>query len=218
MKSPVTLKERVFLCNQMVGMIFILKSIPSSTMFFVLIIFNHSITEYWILYESNMSSLEILFLASFFNWLVVWYSLSLGYILCLSAFDHIDIHEVVFSWWRIQERKEGPSYIWRNFDEEREYRPSFILHPNNWVLTLLNWNSYPHSTDWNKRMTSQNAQCSNRNGFRIFKIFCKIGVLKQSHAPLFGIISQMTILFVNHMCDECKKSIEIIVCHKSWSI
>ena len=47
----------------MVGMIFIRKSIPFSGKFFVSIIFNHSITEFWISYESIMDSLEILFLA-----------------------------------------------------------------------------------------------------------------------------------------------------------
>ena len=47
----------------MVGMIFIRKSIPSSAKFFVSMIFNHSITEFLISYESIMDSLEILFLA-----------------------------------------------------------------------------------------------------------------------------------------------------------
>ena len=65
MKPPFALKERVFLCSQMVSMIFIHKSIPSSTKFFVSMIFNHSTTEFWISYESVMDSLEILFLASF---------------------------------------------------------------------------------------------------------------------------------------------------------
>ena len=68
MKSPVALIERVFLCGHMVGMIFIRKSIPSSTMSFVSMIFNHSITEFWISYESVMDSLEILFLAAFLQW------------------------------------------------------------------------------------------------------------------------------------------------------
>ena len=49
----------------MVGMVFIRRSIPSSAKFFVSMIFNHSITEFWISYESIMDSLEILFLASF---------------------------------------------------------------------------------------------------------------------------------------------------------
>ena len=49
----------------MVGVIFIRKSIPFSAKFFVSIIFNHSITEFWISYESIMDSLEILLLASF---------------------------------------------------------------------------------------------------------------------------------------------------------
>ena len=37
--------------------------IPFSAKFFVSIIFNHSITEFWISYESIMDSLEILSLA-----------------------------------------------------------------------------------------------------------------------------------------------------------
>ena len=31
---------------------------------------------------------------------------------CLPAFYHIDVREVVFSWWRTPELKEGPSYTW----------------------------------------------------------------------------------------------------------
>ena len=46
MKPPVTLKERVFLWGQMVGMVFIRQSIPFSAKFFVSIIFNHSTTEF----------------------------------------------------------------------------------------------------------------------------------------------------------------------------
>ena len=49
----------------MVSVIFIRKSIPSSTKLFVSLIFNHSTTEFWISCESVMDSLEILFLASF---------------------------------------------------------------------------------------------------------------------------------------------------------
>ena len=44
-------------------MIFIRKSIPFSAKFFVSIIFNHLIMEFWISYESVMDSLEILILA-----------------------------------------------------------------------------------------------------------------------------------------------------------
>ena len=65
MKPPFVLVVEVLLYCQMVGMIFIRKSIPFSAKFFVSIIFNHSITEFWISYESIMDSLEILFLASF---------------------------------------------------------------------------------------------------------------------------------------------------------
>ena len=55
--------------------------------------------------------------------------------------------------------------------------------------------------------------------FWFFKISCKIGVLKQSQSALFGSVSHMTIYIVcNHMCDECKRSNEIIVWHKLWSI
>ena len=47
----------------MVGMIFVRKSIPLSTNIFVSTIFNHSITECFISYESIMDALEELFLA-----------------------------------------------------------------------------------------------------------------------------------------------------------
>ena len=53
------LKLKVFLCGQMVSVIFIRKSIPSSTKIFVSMIFNHSITEFMISYESVMDSLEL---------------------------------------------------------------------------------------------------------------------------------------------------------------
>ena len=65
MKPPFALieRERVFWCGQMVSVIFIRKSIPSSTKIFVSMIFNHSITEFLISYESVMDSLEILLFA-----------------------------------------------------------------------------------------------------------------------------------------------------------
>ena len=53
----------IFLRGQVVGMIFICKSIPLSTNFFVSTIFNHSITECFISYESIMESLDQLLLA-----------------------------------------------------------------------------------------------------------------------------------------------------------
>ena len=46
MKPPITLVERAFLWGQMVGMIFIRKSVPCSAKFFVSIILNHSFTEF----------------------------------------------------------------------------------------------------------------------------------------------------------------------------
>ena len=63
MKPPITLVERVFLWSQMVGMIFICKSIPLSTNIFVPTIFNHSITECFIFYKPVMDTLEERFLA-----------------------------------------------------------------------------------------------------------------------------------------------------------
>ena len=58
MKPPFALIVEVFLCGQMVSVIFIRESIPSSTKIFVSMIFNHSFTEFWISYESIMDSLE----------------------------------------------------------------------------------------------------------------------------------------------------------------
>ena len=63
MKPPFALIVEVFLCGQMVSVIFIRKSIPSSTKIFVSMIFNHSNTEFLISYESVMDTLEELLLA-----------------------------------------------------------------------------------------------------------------------------------------------------------
>ena len=72
----------------------------------------------------------------------------------------------------------------------------------NW--TVWNWSLFlTHTTCWNKCMTSKNAQCSSRSGFRILKISYKIGVLKQSLSELFCSVSHMTILFV----FTCKMSV-----------
>ena len=53
-----------------------------------------------------------------------------------------------------------------------------------------------HPTYWNKCMTCENAQCSSRSGFWIFKISRKVRVQKQSQSALLSSISHMTILFV----------------------
>ena len=53
----------IFLWGQMVGMIYVRKSIHLSTSILVSIIFNHSIAELFISYESIMDTLEELFLA-----------------------------------------------------------------------------------------------------------------------------------------------------------
>ena len=91
MKPSITLVMVIFLWGQMVGMVFILESVPCSTKFFVSIILNHSITEFWISYESIMDALEELLLNT---------CSSTGWpygIPCLPAFSHIDVREVVLS-------------------------------------------------------------------------------------------------------------------------
>ena len=60
----------------MVGMIVVHKSIPLSTNIFVSTIFNHSITECFISYESIMDMHWKNFLHFLFNWLAEEYSLS----------------------------------------------------------------------------------------------------------------------------------------------
>ena len=62
-KPPITFVMVIFLWGQMVGMIFVRKSIHLSTSIFVSIILNHSIAELFISYESIMDTLEELFLA-----------------------------------------------------------------------------------------------------------------------------------------------------------
>ena len=82
----------------------------------------------------------------------------------------------------------------------------------NWSLILT------HPTEWNKRMTSQNAQCSTWCRFWILKIYCKIEVLKQSQPALFGSVSPHGNTVCIHMYDECKISIDSCVCHRLLSI
>ena len=72
--------------------------------------------------------------------------------------------------------------------------------------------------NWNKRMTSKNAQCSARSRFRISKISREVRVWKPSQPALFGSVSQLTNTVCIHMHDECRRSNDIIVCHKLWSI
>ena len=62
-KPPITFVIVICLCGQMVGMIFVRKSIHLSTSIFVSIMFNHSIAEFFISYESIMDTLEELLLA-----------------------------------------------------------------------------------------------------------------------------------------------------------
>ena len=62
-KPPITFVIAIFLWGQMVGMIFVRKSIHLSTNIFVSIVFNHSIAECFISYESIMDPLEELLLA-----------------------------------------------------------------------------------------------------------------------------------------------------------
>ena len=66
----------------------------------------------------------------------------------------------------------------------------FCWAVRNWSLFLV------HPANWNKRMTSKNAQCSTWCRCWVFKISYKIGVLKQSQSALFCGVSLMTILFV----------------------
>ena len=80
MKPPFALIMEVFLCGQMVSMIFIRKSIPSSTKIFVSMIFNHSITEFLISHESVMDSLEIFLFAFLLQLVSRKYSLSPGFL------------------------------------------------------------------------------------------------------------------------------------------
>ena len=64
----------------------------------------------------------------------------------------------------------------------------------------------------NKCMTSTNAQCSSRSGFRIFKISRKIWVWKQSQSSLFCSITHMTILSVfTCMMNMWNQSIQAFV-------
>ena len=82
MKPPFVLIVEVFLYCKMVSVIFIRKSIPSLTNFFISMIFNHSNTKFLISYESVMDSLEILlfaFLLQLVSRIIFFVSLLLPY-------------------------------------------------------------------------------------------------------------------------------------------
>ena len=83
---------------------------------------------------------------------------------------------------------------------EQANHPISVQCPKRWSQILLNCEKQKFvsctSACWNKCMTSKNTQRSSRSGFRIFKISCKIGVLKQSQSALFSSVSHLTILFV----------------------
>ena len=57
-------------------------------------------------------------------------------------------------------------------------------------------------------MTSEDAQCSSRSGFRIFKISREVRVLKQSQSALFRSISPHDNTVCIHTYDEYMKSID----------
>ena len=66
------------------------------------------------------------------------------------------------------------------------------------VWTVWNWSLLlTHPTYWNKCMTSKKrTKCSTWCSFWILKIFCKIGVLKQSQSALFCSVTHIAILSV----------------------
>ena len=84
MKQPFVLVVEVFLFCQMVSVISIRKSIPSSTMIFVSMIFNHSNTECLIVV---MDSLELSLLTFLFQ------LVSQIILFVLLASSHIDVDE-----------------------------------------------------------------------------------------------------------------------------
>ena len=87
-------------------------------------------------------------------------------------------------------------------NRERESRPISIQRPKRWFLILLNCaklkfvSCTSNLLERTYDMTSKNAQCSSRSGFRIFKISREVRVLKQSQSALFSSITHMTILSV----------------------
>ena len=106
-------------------------------------------------------------------------------------------------------------------NRERESRPISIQRPKRWFQILLNCVKLNFvsctSSYWNKCITSKNAHCSTRSRFRV-KISRKIGVLKQSQPALFCKYYPHNITVKVQMCDECKISSDLCVCHKLWSI
>ena len=63
--------------------------------------------------------------------------------------------------------------------------------------TVWNWSLFlAHPTSWHKRMTSENTQDPSWCWFWVFKVFCKIRVLKQPKSALLCCVSHTTILSV----------------------
>ena len=60
-------------------------------------------------------------------------------------------------------------------------------------------------------MTSEDAQCSSRSGFRIFKISCEVRVLKQSQPALFSSLSSLPIAEIADI-EQTEKIVPFITC------
>ena len=79
------------------------------------------------------------------------------------------------------------------------YRPLLNLHPRKWFLILLSCAKLKfvaYTSSKLERTCSEDTQCSSWSRFRILKISCKIGDLKQSQSALFCSVPHMTILCV----------------------
>ena len=80
-------------------------------------------------------------------------------------------------------------------------------------VCLLHFQTY-----WNKCMTSKNAQCSSRSGFRILSVSHRSGSWSCPGLRCFCDITRITILFVfTSMMNVWNQSIQVF-CHRLWSI
>ena len=84
---------------------------------------------------------------------------------------------------------------------------------------MCNWSLFlAHPTYWHKRVTSENAQDPSWCWCRVFKVSCKNQSLETIQVCFLVLCFPHNNVASVHLYDECKRSNEIIVCDKLWSI
>ena len=98
-----------------------------------------------------------------------------------------------------------------------------VLIRKKWFLILLNcaklkFVSYTSNISEQMYDFPKNAQCSTRSRFWILKISCQNRSLETVPACIVWQYYPHNNTVCIHMCDGCKISNDLILCHKPWSI